>query len=65
MRALLPERVGQIYVDASDVLLVVDKGIYPSDPSVPAWTLISLENGQLYVLSEDWINIQNELGTRL
>jgi len=59
------DRVGQLIVDESDVLLVVGKGLYPGDRNVLAWTLISLEDGQLYILSEDWVNTQSLLGKRL
>lgn len=65
MIATLQDRVGQLFVDESDVVLIVGLGVYPSDPDALAWTLISLENGQLYILSEDWVNMQDMLGKRV
>lgn len=61
MKAPLQDRVGQLLVDESDVLLIVGRGVYPSDPYVAAWTLVSLENCQVYILSEDWVSVKERL----
>lgn len=54
-------RIGQVFADDSDVLLVVDSAVYEYDPRVPAWRLLSLENGQQYIMSEDWVKAQEQL----
>jgi len=61
-------RTGQVFADDSDVLLVVGRGAYPhgrADEYVEAWTLISLENNQEYVMSEHWVDMQDRLGNRV
>ncbi len=62
MTRSLPERVGQTFVDEADVLVVIDRAVYPYDPQVPAWILLSLENGQRHILSEDWVRTHEQLG---
>lgn len=62
LRVPLQDRTGQIIVDEADVMLIVGRGVYPSDPYVSAWSLISLLNYQEYILSEDWVAAQAKMG---